>query len=101
MDWFSLRYFNSRHEMSSRFANPLFGDLSKLPRTHIITAEYDPLRDEGREYYQALKEAGVNVTIAHYDNTAHGFYGAEYLVTHGKQSVIDTAEVIKAHFRLS
>jgi acetyl esterase len=100
MDWFSLRYFNSRHEMSSRFANPLFGDLTKLPRTHIITAEYDPLRDEGREYYETLKEAGVNVTIANYDNTAHGFYGAEYLVTHGKQSVIDTADVIKTHFQL-
>jgi acetyl esterase len=100
MDWFSLRYFNSREEMSSRLANPYFGDLTKLPRTHVITAEYDVLRDEGVEYFQTLKSLGVNATHQHYDNTVHGFYGAEYFVTHGKQAVIDTANVIKQHFHL-
>jgi acetyl esterase len=101
MEWFNLRYFSSREEMASRYANPYFGDLTKLPRTHIITAEYDVLRDEGIEYYETLRSLGVNVTHAHYDNTVHGFYGAEYFVTHGKQSVIDTATLIKQHFELS
>lgn len=100
MDWFTLRYFNSRYEMSSQLANAYYGNLTTLPRTHVITAEYDVLRDEGIEYYETLKSIGVNVTHKHYNNTVHGFFGAEYLVTHGKQSVIDVANLIKEHFQL-
>lgn len=48
-------------------------DLSGMPRTLIITAEHDPLRDEGELYGQRLGEAGVEVTVSRYEGATHGF----------------------------
>lgn len=48
-------------------------DLSGLPRTLILTARYDPLRDEGELYGQRLQEAGVDTTVHRYESANHGF----------------------------
>lgn len=55
------------------FAPILENDLSNQPDTMIITAEYDPLRDEGEAYGIKLKNAGNNVKIYRLKNTLHGF----------------------------
>lgn len=47
-------------------------DLSGLPRTHIVTAEFDPLRDEGITYAQRLLTAGVSTELIVYAGTFHG-----------------------------
>ena len=75
MNWFSLCYFDHRDQIQHPLADPLFGHIEKLPRTHVITAEYDVLRDEGLEYADRLREAGVAVSYRQYDNTHHGFFG--------------------------
>ncbi|XP_002736531.1 arylacetamide deacetylase-like [Saccoglossus kowalevskii] len=54
------------------FAPLLAEDLSGLPETYIITAEFDVLRDDGILYYERLKEAGVQVTL---NNVVSGFHG--------------------------
>ncbi|GAA1853947.1 alpha/beta hydrolase [Brevibacterium marinum] len=48
-------------------------DLTGLPKTLIITAQFDPLRDEGEQYGQHLQEAGVDVTVHRYETANHGF----------------------------
>lgn len=99
MDWYSLRYFNSANEQRHPLANPLVRDLSGTPRTHIITADCDVLRDEGVALYQALFRAGVEVSYKNYLNTVHGFFGA-VLLPHGTEALTDVIGLIAAHFRL-
>lgn len=54
--------------------SPLLADsLSGLPPAFVVTAEYDPLRDEGKAYAERLREAGVSCTHVHYDDYLHGF----------------------------
>lgn len=102
MDWFSSRYLRHQDDLQRPLVCPLRHtreQLSKVQRTHVITAQYDVLRDEGIEYVNTLRSAGVNVTHKNYDNTVHGFFG-NMLMTHGTQALVDCAKVIKDHFAM-
>lgn len=56
------------------FAPLLAKDLSGQPRTMVITAQYDPLRDEGEAYGNALRDAGCYVEIHRMADCLHGFF---------------------------
>lgn len=71
-------YMNHYAAGQEDFINPLFvpvleTDLSNLPSALVITAEYDPLGDDGRIYARQLREAGVDVITTDYGGTIHGF----------------------------
>ncbi|WP_026538680.1 alpha/beta hydrolase [Arthrobacter sp. 9MFCol3.1] len=74
-----LRPFNSFYlENGADPADPLVSpikrdDLAGLPAALIITAEHDPLRDEGERYGQRLAEAGVAASVRRYAGANHGF----------------------------
>jgi acetyl esterase len=95
MDWFMNHYFGDDMDLlSSPDASPYFvEDLSGLPPALVITAEYDPLRDEGEAYAKRLREAGIEATTTRYDGMIHGFFGLDGLFDASKKA---TAEAISA-----
>jgi acetyl esterase len=99
MRWFWDLYVNTSEEMSHPHAAVLrAADLSGLPPALLITAEFDPLRDEGEALGERLREAQVPVTITRYDGMIHGFYGMFWMVDKGKQAVAESADALTRAF---
>lgn len=83
-------------------AAPLFADdFSGLPPTHIIIAEYDPLRDEAALYAGKLSAAGVQVTKTTYSGMVHGFFQMGGLIDQGNEAINEVAEVLRNYLQCS
>ena len=67
-------------------------------RPSVITAEYDPLRDEGEAYAAALRDAGVEVAHSRYDGMIHGFFGLGSLFDAGNDAVAEVGRAVRAAF---
>jgi len=66
-------YFADPRDALHPYASPMLAeDLSGLPPAHIMTAEFDPLRDNGEAYGRRLQDAGVPTTISRQDGHVHG-----------------------------
>ena len=75
MDWFYGHYAGAWEDARDARLSPLHGaDLSVLPPAVVVTAEYDPLRDEGEAYGEALEAAGVHADVRRYDGMSHSFF---------------------------
>jgi acetyl esterase len=97
MEWFWGYYLNSPADGESPAASPMRAkDLSGLPRAHVITAEFDPLRDEGEAYAAKLKAAGVPVTCTRYDGMIHGFFGMTAAMDQAKDAMAEAAAALRA-----
>ena len=77
MQWFVGHYLSSDGDAEDPDVSPLSASdeaLAKVAPAHVITAEYDPLRDEGEAYAARLAELGVPTTSQRYDGMVHGFF---------------------------
>lgn len=84
MDYFHDHYLGGdAHDLDWRASPLLAADHARLPPAFVLTAGYDPLRDEGLQYAHKLTEAGNQATLVNFDRQIHGF------ITMGK--VIDEA----------
>jgi acetyl esterase len=88
MDWYRRAYLgDDLAEAHHPYASPLrASDLSGLPPALVITAEFDPLRDEGEAYASRLQAAGVEASTSRYDGMFHGFFALHMLLDAAKQA---------------
>ncbi len=100
-----LAYFNEGYfggvdvaTTDPRISPALAASHQGVPPAHVVTAEYDPLRDEGKAYADILIEAGVPVTYRCYEGLMHNFVMQTAVVSAARQAVADMAEVLKKAF---
>ena len=87
MDWYRRQYLTDLSDASHPYASPLqAADLTGLPPALVITAELDPLRDEGEAYASRLREAGGHATTTRYDGVFHGFVALGTMLDAAKQA---------------
>jgi acetyl esterase/lipase len=99
MVWFWNHYLRSAADGSNLLASPLRAqNLRGLPPALILTAEFDPLRDEGEAYAARLREAGVPVTLKRYNGMIHGFFSLGAVFDQGKQAMAQAAAGLRAAF---
>jgi acetyl esterase len=96
VDWYWRNYLSTPDEGRNPLVSPLLAkDHSGLPPALVITAEYDPLRDEGERYAALLRDAGVPVEVTRYDGMAHGFFTASGVLASARQAVAQAAEYLR------
>lgn len=94
LDWFRSKYLRGGIDPGDPRVSPLLAeDLSGLPPALIVTAGFDPLRDEGRQYADAMRAAGVRVDHREFGSLIHGFAN---FFPFGGDSTTAMAEVISA-----
>lgn len=93
VSWYWNHYLSSPDEGDDTRVSPLLTeDLSGLPPALVITAEYDPLRDEGELYAGRLRDAGVSVLMTRYGGMVHGFFAMSGVLDGGRRAVQQAAD---------
>jgi acetyl esterase len=98
MRWFWNHYLGGSGDAANPYASPLRGQLAGLPPALVITAEFDPLRDEGEQYARRLEQAGVPARLSRYDGMIHGFFGMTHLMDKAKAAVQEASANLRLVF---
>ncbi len=100
MDWFETNYLGAaRAQGSDPRASPLLAeDLSGLAPALVVTAAFDPLRDEGEDYARALQSAGTLAALRRFPGLIHGFISAAGVSATCREALIEIAGATRAMF---
>ncbi|MFZ6047717.1 alpha/beta hydrolase [Pseudomonas sp. CR3202] len=97
MRWFWEQYLPRAEQFDDALASPLRAeDLAGLPPTTLLSAEYDPLRDEGEAFARRLEQAGVKVRLERCEGMIHGFVSMAAFVARA-QAALESAAADLRH----
>jgi acetyl esterase len=98
MRWFYDHYLGPADPRQWRVSPLLAPNLGGLPPALVITAEFDPLRDQGIAYAKRLADAGVVVDSRLYDGVFHGFFGMQDAIDVAREAFDEAAAALRAAF---
>lgn len=99
MKWFNNHYFGKKEDTNHPYASLiLYNDMSGLLPVTILTAQYDPLRDSGKAYADALEANGVKVTYKNYDDPIHRFSNFTGFPSEAKVALLEGARSLRESF---
>jgi acetyl esterase/lipase len=99
MRFYWQQYLGPDGPTSDVRASPLRAtDFANLPPALVITAEFDPLLDEGRAYADKLRAAGVPVTYSEYPGMVHGFLTSAGVLDQGRRAIAEMAGALRTAF---
>lgn len=98
MDWFCDQYAPGADPKDWRCSPLAAEDLAGLPRAYIVTAGFDPLRDEGKAYADKLNHAGVAAVYVDYPSMVHGFFNMSAVLPTARQAIADAAKALRKAF---
>jgi acetyl esterase len=99
VDWYWDHYLTDPADGRNPLASPLLAEsYADLPPALVITAEYDPLRDEGEFYAEKLYAAGVPTQLSRYDGMVHGFFAMSGVLDGGRKAIAEAAEFLQRTF---
>lgn len=98
MKWF-WNHYAAEPERNHPHASPLrTNSLAGLPAALVITAEFDPLRDEGERYAERMQAAGISVQLSRYNGMIHGFFGMSGVLDQGRSAIQEASAALRKAF---
>jgi acetyl esterase len=95
IDWFRSHYVPPGTEADPRLSPLDAQDVTGLPPAYIVTAGFDPLREEGVAYAEKLKQAGVKVMQVDYPSMIHGFFSMPGLIPLASEAIRAAAHAVR------
>ena len=100
MTWFVNNYMRDSADYENVKASPIVADdalLKRMPPALVVTAQFDPLRDEGEAYGKRLVENGVNCTITRFNGAFHGFFNMITLLDDAQAAHAQSASLLRKY----
>ena len=95
MEWFGRHYVRSEADADEPYASVLRADLHDLPPAFVITAECDPLRDDGEAYAERLRALGIAARYQRYPGMFHGFMGFPGVLPEAAEAFADAGSALR------
>ena len=96
MEWFWGHYLADAADANNPYACPArAATLKGLPPAMVMTAEFDPLRDEGEDYARRLEADGVPTVLKRYEGVTHGFFGMPSILEKSRLAIADAGAALR------